>query len=518
VTTAGAGATGPGHEPPIGPDPDLDIAFKSARGRWVLAATVLGSGIAFLDSTVVGIALPSINRAFGGGVGTLQWVVTGYSLTLAAFLLLGGSLGDRFGRRRMFTLGIAWFAVASACCGIAPNAGILVVARVVQGIGGALLTPGSLAIIQASFRPADRPRAIGAWSGLGGVATAAGPLIGGYLLAAGSWRLVFYINIPIAVFVLLITARHVPESSDPTNVGRVDTAGAALAVIFLAGLTYALIEGPTRGWSNSLVVAALLLAVLAAPAFFIVERRVADPMLPLDMFRSRQFSGANGVTFVVYGALGGALFLLPVELQIVEHYSALNSGLALLPVTLIMLLFSARSGELSARIGPRLQMSVGPLVVGAGVALLARAADHGSYWTQVFPAVLLFGFGLAITVAPLTSTAMGAAPAEHSGIASAVNNTVARAASLIAVAVLPLAAGLTGAAGLAPAELAHGFRTAMYIAGATCLAGGVLALLTIRNPARPLAKGAEPKCPFSCGVTIPPAAQPLAAAAGGTSS
>jgi MFS family permease len=245
---------------------------------------------------------------------------------------------------------------------------------------------------------------------------------------------------------------------------------------------------------------------------------VADPMLPLDLFRSRQFSGANGVTFVVYGALGGALFLLPVELQIVEHYSALNSGLALLPVTLIMLLFSARSGEISARIGPRLQMSVGPLVVGAGLALLARAADHGSYWTQVFPAVLVFGLGLAVTVAPLTSTAMGAAPAEHSGIASAVNNTVARAASLFAVAVLPLAAGLTGVAGLAPAELASGFRTAMYIAGATCVAGGVLAMLTIRNPARPPAQGAEPKCPFSCGVTVPPAAQPLAAAAaGGTS-
>lgn len=514
MTSASDGATGAGAPPPV--DPDLDIAFSSGRGRWVLAATVLGTGIAFLDSTVVGIALPSISRAFGGGVGTLQWVVTGYSLTLAAFLLLGGSLGDRFGRRRMFSVGIAWFAVASALCGIAPNAGVLVVARVVQGIGGALLTPGSLAIIQASFRPSDRPRAIGAWSGLGGVATAAGPLIGGYLLAAGSWRLVFYINIPIAVAVLVMTARHVPESSDPTNVGRVDTVGATLAVVFLAGVTYALIEGPTRGWSNGLVVAALVLAVLAAPAFFFVERRVADPMLPLDLFRSRQFSGANGVTFVVYGALGGALFLLPVELQIVEHYSALNSGLALLPVTLIMLLFSARSGEISARIGPRLQMSVGPLIVGAGLALLARAADHGSYWTQVFPAVLVFGFGLAITVAPLTSTAMGAAPAEHSGIASAVNNTVARAASLLAVAILPLAAGLTGAAGLAPSELAHGFRTAMYIAGATCVAGGVLAVLTIRNPARPLAEEAEPKCPFSCGVTVPPPAQPLVAAASGS--
>jgi EmrB/QacA subfamily drug resistance transporter len=496
MTRADPGAAAP--EPAGGAMPEL--AMRTARGRWVLVATVLGTSIAFLDSTVVGIALPSIGRAFGGGVGTLQWVVIGYSLTLAAFLLLGGSLGDR--------LGIVWFAVASALCGLAPTAGFLIAARVLQGIGGALLTPGSLAIIQASFRSEDRSRAIGAWSGLGGVATAAGPLVGGYLLAAGSWRLVFYINIPIALFVLVITARHVPESKDPTARGRVDVVGATLAVLFLTGVTYALIEGPTRGWSNSLVVVSLVLAVLAGPAFLIVERREANPMLPLDLFRSRQFSGSNGVTFIVYGALGGALFLLPVELQIVEHYTPLASGLALLPLTLIMLVFSARSGELSARIGPRLQMSVGPVLVGLGLALLARATDPGSYWTQVFPAVLVFGAGLAVTVAPLTSTAMGAAPAEHSGIASAVNNTVARAASLVAVAVLPLAAGLTGVAGLAPSELSDGFRTAMYIAGATCAAGGLLAVLTIRNPARPPQAAPEPKCPYSCTLGGPPLVAP----------
>ncbi len=489
--------------------------MRSARGRWVLAATVLGSGIAGLDATVVGIALPSINRTFGGGVGTLQWVVTGYSLTLAAFLLLGGSLGDRFGRRRIFSFGIAWFAIASACCGIAPTAGFLVAARIVQGIGGALLTPGSLAILQASFRPDDRSRAIGAWSGLGGVATAAGPLVGGYLLAAGSWRLVFYINIPVSVFVLVITARHVPETRDPTSTGRVDTVGAALAVVFLAGITYGLIEGPTRGWSSPLVLGSLLLSAVAGPAFLWVEHRRAHPMLPLRLFRVRQFSAANAVTFVVYGALGGALFLLPVELQVVAHYTPLDSGLALLPVTVIMLLFSARSGQISARIGPRLQMSVGPVVVGAGVALLARATTPGSYWVQVFPAVVLFGFGLAVTVAPLTSTAMGAAPAEHSGVASAVNNTVARAAGLFAVAVLPLAAGLTGAAALSPAELADGVRTAVYIAGATCAAGGLLAVLNIRNPARPLARGAVPECPHFCGVrsALHPAPGPSPAAA-----
>jgi EmrB/QacA subfamily drug resistance transporter len=518
VTTSDPDATSDaGIEPPgTGDGVPVELAFNSARGRWVLAATVLGSGIAGLDATVVGIALPSINRSFGGGVGTLQWVVTGYSLTLAAFLLLGGSLGDRFGRKRIFSIGIAWFAIASACCGLAPTAGLLVGARVVQGIGGALLTPGSLAILQASFRPDDRSRAIGAWSGLGGVATAAGPLVGGYLLAVASWRWVFFINVPVSIFVLVLTARHVPESSDPTNKGRVDVTGAALAVIFLAGSTYALIEGPTRGWSSPLVLAGLILAAVAAPAFFVVERRVTGPMLPLNLFRSRQFSGTNAVTFVVYGALGGALFLLPVELQIVERYSALNSGLALIPVTVIMLLFSARSGQLSARIGPRLQMSLGPVLVGAGLALLARATDSGSYWSQVFPAVLLFAFGLAVTVAPLTSTAMGSAPAEHSGIASAVNNTVARAAGLFSVAVLPLAAGLTGGAALAPAELAAGFRTAVYISGAACALGGLLALLTIRNPARKATTGAEPECPYACGVGAPPLVGPGLLAPAGT--
>jgi EmrB/QacA subfamily drug resistance transporter len=488
--------------PPSG-TADEPLALSSGRGRWVVAATVLGSGIAFLDSTVVGIALPSIGREFHGGVGTLQWVVTGYALTVAAFLLLGGSLGDRYGRKRIFSVGVVWFAVASACCGVAPSAGLLIAARVVQGVGGALLTPASLAILQASFRPEDRARAIGAWSGLGGVAGAAGPLVGGYLLAIGSWRWVFYINLPLAAAVLAITARHVPETRDPTSAGRIDSVGAALAVVFLAGLTYGLIEAPTRGWSSPAVVACLVVAALTAPAFLIVERRRAHPMLPLELFRSRQFSGANTVTFAVYGALGGALFLLPVELQIVAGYSPLASGLALLPVTLVMLVLSARSGALSTRIGPRLQMTVGPVIVAAGLALLTRATGPGTYWTQVFPAVLLFAFGLAATVAPLTSTAMSAAPPEHSGIASAVNNVVARAAGLLAVAILPLLAGLTGAAALGATALASGFRTAMFISAAVCAAGGVLAALTIRNPARARTQPSDVPC-WSCGVSGPP--------------
>jgi EmrB/QacA subfamily drug resistance transporter len=471
---------------------------------------VLGSGIALLDSTVVGIALPSIGRTFHGGVGTLQWVVTGYALTLAAFLLLSGSLGDRYGRKRIFSIGVVWFAVSSALCGIAPTAGLLIAARVLQGVGGALLAPASLAILQASFRPDDRARAIGAWSGLSGVASAAGPLVGGYLIAVGSWRWVFYINLPLSVAVLGITARHVPESRDPTTSGRVDMVGAALAVVFLAGLTYGLIEAPTRGWSSAAVVACLVVALLAAPAFLVVERRRTRPMLPFELFRSRQFSGANGVTFAVYAALGGALFLLPVELQIVKGYSPLQSGIALFPLTLVMLALSARSGAFSARVGPRLQMTVGPVVVGAGLALLTRATDPGSYWTQVFPAVLLFAVGLAITVAPLTATAMGAAPPEHSGVASAVNNVVARAASLLAVAVLPLLAGLTGAAALHSATLAAGFRTAMLISGLVSAAGGLLAALTIRNPATARAAVAQEPT-WHCGVSGPPVNPSLAA-------
>jgi len=474
------------------------LSFASSQGRWVIAATVLGSGLAAIDATVVGIALPTIGRAFHSGVGTLQWVVSGYSLTLAAFLLLGGSLGDRLGRKRMFFIGVVWFDVASVCCGFAPNAGVL------QGVGGALLAPASLAILQASFRRQDRSRAIGAWSGLGGVATAAGPLLGGYLIMAGSWRWVFFINVPLAGLVLAVTRRHVPESRDPSTAGHVDAVGAGLAVLFLAGLTYGLIEAPSHGWTSPVVLASLVLAAFTGPAFLLVEHASAHPMLPLGLFRTRQFSGANAVTFIVYGALGGALFLLPVELQLVVHYSPLDSGLALLPVTGIMLVLSARSGQLAARIGPRLQMTAGPVVVGAGLLLLTRATHSGSYAVWVLPAVVVFGLGLSLTVAPLTSTAMGAAPAEHAGVASAVNNVVARAAGLLAVATLPLLAGITGSAALEPHRLAVGFRTAMIIAGLTCAAGGILAAATIRNPPGTSRPGWALLRGFHCALDGPP--------------
>ena len=401
----------------------------------MLAITVLGSGIAALDATVVNIALPTIGRDFHTGIAALQWVMNGYVLTLAAFLLIGGSLGDRFGRRKVYLAGAVWFALASAACGFAPSVAFLIMTRVLQGAGAALLTPGSLAILEASFRPADRARAIGAWSGLGGVAVAAGPLVGGYLISVASWRWIFFINVPMAR-----------------------------------------------------------------------ERRAASPMLPLSIFAERQFAATNAVAFIVYAALTGATFLLPVVLQVVSGYSPLGSGLALLPLTIIMLALSARSGQLAARIGPRLQMSAGPLLVGAGLAMLTLATSGGSYLRDVLPPVVVFGLGLAITVAPLTATAMSSAPAEHSGIASAVNNDVARFGGLLAVAVLPALAGITGDVYLHPQALAAGFRTAVLISGALCAAGGLLAAVTITNPA-PVSSPAGAALPeqcLHCGLDAPP--------------
>ncbi len=464
--------------------PDQEgLAYTSRPGRWTLAATVLGSAIASIDATVVGIALPAIGRDFGASMETLQWVVTAYTLTLAGLLLVAGSLGDRMGRRRIFLVGVVWFTVASLLCGLAPTAGLLVAGRALQGVGAALLTPGSLAILQASFRPRDRSRAIGAWSGLGGVAIAVGPFLGGWLVQAGSWRLIFAINVPVAAAVL-VAARHVPESRAEDETGPLDIVGAVLVTLGLVGLTYGLIEGPSMGWGATPVVVALVAGVVLLVAFVGWEARTTAPMLPLSMFASRQFTATNAVTFVVYGALGGALFLLPIQLQQVAGYSPLASGVALLPVPVIMLLLSARSGALAARIGPRLQMSVGPIIVGFGLALLVLVGPDAPYVTTVLPGVVVFALGLAATVAPLTSTALSSAPAQHSGMASAVNNDVARAAGLIAVAVLPAAAGITGDVYLQPEQFSQGFHTAVLIAGGLCIVGGLLAAVTITNPRR----------------------------------
>ena len=479
------------------------LRFASARGRWVVAATVLGSGMAALDATVVGIALPAMGRDFHATVASIQWVVDAYTLTLAGLLLLGGTLGDSYGRRRVFAIGIVWFAAASLLCGLAPTVGVLIAARALQGVGGALLTPGSLAILQASFAAQDRSAAIGAWSGLGGVAVAIGPFIGGWLISAVSWRLVFFINLPVAALVLAITRRHVPESRSPGPVARLDVRGAACISGALAGITYGLIGASSSGWASVPVLVPLAVGLVLLGAFVLTEDREPAPMLPLGVFASRQFSAANAVTFVVYAALGGVLFLVPTVLQEVHGYSPLESGTALLPVTVIMLLLSSRSGALAARIGPRLQMSVGPVVIGAGLALFTMISGPGTYLTIVLPASLVFGLGLAINVAPLTATAMAAAPAGHSGIASAVNNDVARAAGLIAVAVLPVLAGITGDSYLHPAALGHGFRVAALIGAVFCAAGGLLAAATIRNPPRAVCARTAPR-ESHCALEAPP--------------
>jgi EmrB/QacA subfamily drug resistance transporter len=485
------------------PQGDTALRMKSARGRWVVAATVLGSGIAALDATVVGIALPAIGRDFHTGVTSLQWVVDAYTLTLAGLLLLGGTLGDSYGRRKMFAIGVVWFAAASLLCGVAPNVQVLIAARALQGVGGALLTPGSLAILQASFAEDDRAAAIGAWSGLGGLATAIGPFLGGWLIGAVSWRLVFFINLPLAVAVLVITARHVPETKAPGPTPKLDIRGAVCISGALAGITYGLIEASSSGWGSVPVLVPLAVGAVLLALFIWVEDKEPQPMLPLGVFRSRQFSAANAVTFVVYAALSGLLFLVPTVLQVVSGYSPIEAGSSLLPVTFIMLLLSSRSGALASRIGPRLQMSVGPLVIAASFLLFTRVGTSGGYFATVLPAVLVFGLGIAIMVAPLTATALAAAPADHAGVASAVNNDVARAAGLIAVAVLPALAGITGQSYLHPAALAHGFRVSAVISAVFCVAGGVLAALTIRNPARAASAAGTPNGSY-CALEAPP--------------
>lgn len=475
--------------------------MNTAAGRWVLLATVLGSGIAGIDATVVNVALPTIGADFGTDFAALQWIVTGYTLTLASFILLGGSLGDRFGRRRIFIIGVIWFAAASLLCGLAPDAGLLIAARALQGVGGALLTPGSLAIIQATFSGGDRARAIGAWSGLGGVATAIGPFLGGWLVESVSWRWIFLLNVPIAAAVVWIAVRHVPETRDAEVTGRLDVGGAILGALALAGTTYALIEAPEQGAGSPAVVWSGVLGLAAAAAFLLVEWRGAHPMLPLRIFANRQFSAANAVTFLIYAVFGGIFFLLVVHLQVVAGFSPVASGVATLPITILMLVLSPRAGALSARIGPRLPMTCGPLLCAVALLLMLRIGSGASYLLDVLPPVVVLGLGLSLLVAPLTSTALSAVPERQAGLASGVNNAVARAAGLIAIAVLPAAAGITGDAYNDPSVFEAGFETACLIGAVVLVVGGTLAALTIRNPQVP---GNEH--PNHCAVDGPPAA------------
>ena len=467
---------------PASPDDGAgEIEFHSARGRWVLGVAIVGSGMVFLDSTIVNVALPAIGREFDASTSALQWIINGYLLALASLILLGGALGDRFGRRRVFVAGAGLFTAASLLCAIAPSVGFLIAARFVQGIGGALLTPGSLAMIEASFRSEDRTRAIGAWSGLTGVVSALGPLLGGYLIGAVSWRAAFLINLPLGAFVA-VAARHVPETRDPTAKGPLDVRGAVLAALALGLTTYALVDGPGHARSLPIVLAAGG-GLIAFAAFIVAERRSTNPMLPLSIFASRQFTAANVVTFVVYAAIGGLFFLFVSFLQISLHYSPVAAGAALLPQTAIMLLLSTRAGALTQRIGPRIPLTVGPGLIAAGMLLMTRIGPGDSYVRSVLPAVIVFALGVTLVASPVTATALAAVDASHAGLASGINNAVSRVGNLLAVAVLPVAAGITGDRFYDPAAMTHGFRIGMVICAVLAVAGGAVAWLMIGDDA-----------------------------------
>jgi EmrB/QacA subfamily drug resistance transporter len=473
-----------------------EVSWGSPAARGVLTATILGSGMAFLDGTVVNIALPRIGEEFGASVSGLQWILDGYLLSLAALILIAGSLGDRYGRRRIYLLGVAWFGISSVLCGLAVNTEMLVASRVLQGIGGALLTPGALAIIQSSFVRSDRARAIGAWSGLGGIAGAVGPLLGGVLVQVWSWRLAFLVNVPIALLCVWFTRRFVPESCDQQMGGHPDIAGSVLGALGLAGVTAALVEGPGRGFDDPLILLAIVGGVACLVAFLVVQRRAHDPLVPPDLFVNRTFVVSNALTFVVYAALGGVMMLFVIQLQTSLGYSPTAAGLSGLPISVLMLLLSARSGKAAQRYGPRWFLVVGPFVIAASMLWYTQVTPGASYWLVVLPATVLFGLGLTAVVAPVTATVLASAADRHAGVASGVNNAIARTGSLLAVAVLPAAAGLSGAAYADPVALTDGWQMAMWLCAGLCVVGGLLAL-GVRNdvlaPSVPEPRPAEPR-------------------------
>lgn len=448
--------------------------LRSAAGRWIVLATVLGSSVASLDATVVNIALPRIGEALETDIAGLQWTLNGYTLTLASFILLGGSFGDRFGRRKVFVAGAVGFALASVLCGAAVTIEMLVAARVLQGVAGAMLTPGSLALISASIDDRDRGAAIGLWSGFAGVSGALGPFVGGWLIDTAGWRSIFLINVPLVLVVVLVSLRHVPESRDPNAAARLDIPGALVIAAALGALTLGLID------TVPLLVGAggLLLA-----AFVLIEVRSDHPLVPPALFASRVFTAANLVTLAVYAALGGVFFLLVLQLQLVAGYSPLLSGAATVPVTLLMLALSAPAGRWAQRHGPRLPMTLGPLIGAAGLMLMLRIGPDAVYMVDVLPGVLVFGLGLSVLVAPLTGAVLGAVPTTEAGIASGVNNAVARTAQLLAVAALPGLAGISGSVD-DPADFDAGFAVAMGICAGLLLTGALLAAVLLRPPRR----------------------------------
>lgn len=438
------------------------IRLATAQGRWLLAAMILGSGMAFLDGSIVGLALPAMKSDLQAGAAGVQWIVNGYTLTLAALILVGGSLGDRLGRRRVFVAGVVIFAVSSVACAAAPTIEVLVAARGVQGVGAALLTPGSLAIISASFAAQDRGPAIGLWSGLSGVTSAIAPLLGGWLVDTTGWRGIFWINVPLAIAVVWLAVRHVPETRGEP--GPIDYGGAVLTAAGLAVLTYGLVE---ESWLWGTVGVGLMVV------FVVHQKLTPHALVPLGLFADRVFTAANICTFAIYGALAASGFLLVQQLQYVSGFSPLLAGLASVPMTIIMLLFSSRAGALGSRIGPRWPMTFGPLIAAVGLLLMLRIGEDASFWTDVLPASIVFGAGITVLVAPLTTAVLAAAPMQQTGIASGINNAVARTASLLAVAAIPPIAGIAGQDFADPDVFGPGFRTGTLI----CVGMLVLAAL-----------------------------------------
>jgi len=443
----------------------------------VLAACILGSIIVFVDSTVVNVALPAIQRDLGGGLALQQWVVDAYLLTLGSLLLVGGSLGDLFGARLVFMLGIAAFGITSVLCAAAPDGTTLILARGLQGIAGAVLTPAGLAVITATFTGEERGAAIGSWTAWTGVAFVVGPLVGGWLVTNTSWRWIFLINVPFVAVTLALVAYAVPKREPGAQRARLDVVGGTLCALGLAGPVFALIEAPTRGWGDPLIVGTLIAGIVLLLVFVAWERRAPQPMLPLALFSRRNFSFANVETVTVYAGLSTLTFFLVLFVQQLDGYSALQSGMALLPITLVMFVLSPRVGRLSMRHGPRLFMGLGPLVAAAGLLGTIRLTPGFSYWLELLPPLLVFSVGLSMIVAPLTATVLSDADDHDAGIASGVNNAVARVAGLLGIAIV--GAAVAGADNRLDQS---GFRLAMAITAALVAAGGAIGLAGIRNP------------------------------------
>jgi EmrB/QacA subfamily drug resistance transporter len=452
---------------------------KEPRKRLALVAAILGSSVAFVDVTIVNVALPSIQRDLGGGLAAQQWIVDAYLLTLGSLILVGGSLGDLFGERRIFSLGVGGFGGASLLCAFAPTSNALIAARGVQGIFGALLTPASLAVIALCFEGDERGAAVGTWTAWSGISTVIGPLLGGWLVGATSWRWIFLINVPLVIATIALVLVALPPRDPREARVRVDLVGAVLCVLGLGGTVFGFIEQPRLGWGNPAIWGSLAGGVLFLALFLAWERRVAHPMLPLKLFARRNFSVTNVETLAVYAGLSTLLFFLTLYLQQIVGWSPFRSGLALVPVTIILFLLSRPVGRLSERLGPRLFMSAGPLLAGAALVPLVRADDSLSYWTGLLPELLVFAVGLSLTVAPLTATVLADAGRRDAGIASGVNNAVARVAGLLGIALLGLAA-----AGSSNRLTTGGFHHAILITAALVATGGVIGALGIRNPRR----------------------------------